>query len=177
MKKIFIIITLLISVITSTYVFAAPKCHPFIASLGGGYDFFASKRHIQNASVGYGIVGYNFTENWGIEGLAGMFTTYSRRASNYDQNIRGRLFAVDGVYRVTNIYHDCIEPFILAGVGATSLSESGPDANDEGNINAGVGVHIFANEIVALRLEARDFYTIVGGKNDVLLGGGVSFFI
>jgi hypothetical protein len=38
-------------------------------------------------------------------------------------------------------------------------------------------MHIFANDVIALRLEARDFYTITGGKNDFMVAGGVSFFI
>jgi OOP family OmpA-OmpF porin len=174
-----ILLALFVSLLTLLPLSSIAACqgHSVIVSLEGGAEYFSSKRHLQNTGIGYGIVGYNFTEHWGIEGLAGMFTSYSRRTSNYDQRINGKLFAVDGVYHFSPYYRNMIEPFVLAGVGATALSETGSDANDEGNINAGVGVHVYANPAVALRLEARDFYTIVGGKNDVLLGGGVSFFI
>ena len=141
------------------------------ATLGAGYEYFASKRHIDNTTVPFGIIGYNFTDHWGIEGLLGVInsTTYK---TNSKQHVHGGLFLVDGLYHFSNYKN--IEPFVLAGVGITGLDPNGEDARNEGNINAGAGVLWFANEMIALRLEARDIYTIVGGKNDVMLGGGVT---
>jgi len=176
MKKLLFLGVALITFTTATASYATTKANSVILSLDGGYEYFAPKRHLQNTAVGYGIVGYNFTNHWGIEGMAGTFTSYSRRNSNYDANIRGTIVAVDGVYHFTPCFQR-IEPFVLAGVGAMHLSNNGPDADNEGNINAGIGAHIFANEVVALRLEARDLYTIVGGKNDVILAVGVTAFL
>jgi len=161
--------------------YALSKANSIIISGMGGYEWFASKRNLENTGMGYLVAGYNFTDHWGIEGLAGMFTTYSQSAENYHQQIRGKQFAVDGVYHFSSytIARQLIEPFVLVGAGVNHYNNNndGYDPNSEGNINAGAGVHIFANNVVALRLEARDFYTITGGKNDFVLAGGVSFFI
>jgi OmpA-OmpF porin, OOP family len=167
----------LVALAVSAPSYAFSRANSVILSAVGGHEWFAPKRHLENTGVGYVLAGYNFTNHWGIEGLAGAFTSYSRREENYNQQIRGKQFAVDGVYHFTPYY--MIEPFVLAGVGVNHYNNNNNnnDPNSEGNINAGAGAHIFANNIVALRLEARDFYTITGGKNDFMLAGGVSFFI
>lgn len=144
-------------------------------TLGGGYEFFASKRQIDNTGVGLGIIGYDFTRHWGIEALLGTLKTHSRRTDDYNKAVSGTLFAVDGVYHFKS-YHNVLEPFLLAGVGVTGLSPNGTDPHNEGNINAGVGAQYFFGRAVAVRAEARDWYTIDGGKNDVILDAGVTFF-
>lgn len=174
-----LITALLFLPLSATY--ALSKSSSVVLSGMGGYEWFSSKRNLENTGIGYVLAGYNFTDHWGIEGLAGMFTSYSRREANYDQRINGKQFAVDGVYHFSayNIARQLIEPFVLLGAGVNHYNNNnnGSDPNSEGNINAGAGVHIFANDIVAVRLEARDFYTITGGVNDFMLAGGVSFFI
>ncbi len=144
-------------------------------SVGGGYDYFSSTRRIENAGVGFGTVGYNFTDNWGIEGLLGFFNSTSRYAYNFGKNVDGTMFAFDAVYHFTPF--KCIQTYVLAGPGIMGFNPNGSSAHNAGNINAAVGAQIFANEIVALRLEARDFYTFTGGKNDVFLSAGVAFMI
>lgn len=142
-------------------------------TLGGGYYHFAPKRHVGNTGVKFGELAYDFNEHWGIEGLLGFFVTDSHRSQDYGTSVNGTLFAIDGVYHFSP-YHN-FEPYLLAGPGAVSMHPNGNDANTEGNVNAGAGVQYFFSSSVALRLEARDFYTIVGGKNDYFLNGGVSF--
>jgi len=156
---------------SSVYAGNAPCRATF--TLGTGYEYFASKRHIDNTDVQFGELGYDFTNHWGIEGFLGFFTTNSRLAIDADKEVNGTLFAIDAVYHFAP-YH-CIEPYILAGPGASSFNPNGTDANTEGNINGAVGAQIFISPCIAFRLEVRDFYTIVGGKNDVLANGGVSF--
>lgn len=176
MKRILMNVGCLISfAFISSNVFAMTRANTATFTLGGDYMFFANKRHIDNTAVPYGILGYNFTEHWGIEGLLGVINTNSQKNINGNKNehVHGGLFLVDGLYHFTAYKN--IEPFVLAGVGITGLDPNGEDARNEGNINAGAGVLWFANEIVALRLEVRDIFTIVGGKNDVMLGGGVTF--
>ena len=50
---------------------------------------------------------------------------------------------------------------------------------NEGNSNAALGAQFFVNKVVALRVEARDldFYTLVGGKNNMFLDTGVIFLL
>ena len=148
-------------------------------TFGGGYEYFASKRRMENTGLGFFALGYDFTEHWGLEGfLAGFRTNFQRNVGD-NSRIGGTLFAVDGIYHFNP---DCLlppsytlQPYLLAGFGVTGLNPNRTDANNEGNINAGLGLALSLHHAVALRLEARDFYTIVGGKNDVIVDGGISF--
>ena len=165
----------LLSVMTCQTAFAFNKPGDISITLGGGYDYLSDKRQMENTGIPFGIIGYNFTDHWGIEGLLGFFHTDSRRPVNYGKDVSGTMFAVDAVYHFSP--YKMIQPYVLAGPGAMGFNPNGTSANNEGNINAAVGVQIFATEGVALRLEVRDFYTFVGAKNDVFLSGGVSFLI
>jgi len=154
-------------------VYAATCANSVSLTLGGGYEFFATKRQLRNTGIPLGMVGYNFTDKWGIEGLLSVFTTKSRNPDNHSRQVNGSLFLIDGLYHFSSF--PVIEPYLLAGVGVTGLNPNGNDANNEGNVNAGAGLAWFATKAVALRVEARDLYTIVGGKNDVLIDAGVMF--
>lgn len=172
MKKILTHVCLgLASIVCFSSGYAATRANTMTVTLGGGYEYFASKRHIDNTAVPFGILGYNFTDHWGIEGLLGVINSNTFK-TNTKQHVHGGLFLVDGLYHFSDYKN--VEPFVLAGVGITGLDPNGEDARNEGNINAGAGVLWFANEMIALRLEVRDIYTINGGKNDVMLGGGVT---
>ena len=139
----------------------------------GGEFFFAQKRNIENTGLAMLILGYNFTDNWGIEGLVGGFTTTFKDSVHDNREISGTLVSIDGVYHFSP-YHN-VQPYVLAGVGVLGLNPNRYSANNEGNINAGVGAEFFVHPAVAFRLEGRDFYTWVGGKNDLMLDGGVTF--
>lgn len=142
-------------------------------TLGDGYYHFASKRHIDNTSVAFGALAYNLTTRWAIEGLLGFFTTDSHLAVDNGKEINGTMFSMDVIYRLSP--YRCMEPYVFAGPGAIGMNPNGTDANTQGNMNGGIGAQFFFSKTVALRLEARDVYTFVGGKNDYFLNGGVSF--
>ncbi len=142
-------------------------------TLGSGYERFSLKRRIDNTSVPFVALGFNFTDQLALEALLGGFTTTSNRPEDNGSQVRGTLFALDGMYRFAAM-HD-FQPYVMAGPGATAMDPNGYDANVQGNINAGVGVQYFFYKSIALRVEVRDFYTFVGGKNDVYLDGGLSF--
>lgn len=140
-------------------------------TLGGGGIIFASKRQIDNAGIAFAALAYNLTDNWAVEALLGGFNTSLNNSDN--RTVNGTLFALDALYRF--IPQHALSPYVLAGVGVFGMNPNGTDANNEGNINIGVGAQYFVHPAVALRLEARDFYTLIGGKNDVMIDGGVSF--
>lgn len=165
----------LISLMTSSSAYAFNNAGTVTLSAAGGYDYFSGKRKVENTGVGFGIVGYNFTDNWGIEGLFGLFNTNSRNVATYNQDVKGKIFAFDVAYHFSP--YKQLQPFIIAGPGILGFTPNGPDADYSGNLNAGVGADLFFGNYIALRAEARDFYTFIGGKNDVMLDGGVTFFI
>lgn len=175
----------ILSITTSTQAYAQAMCcstgcgssraGTATFTLGSGYAFFSPKRHLENTDIPFVAAGYNFTNQWGIEGYLGIFNTTFKKSVIDRRQVKGTLFAVDGVYHFSP--YQFIEPFILAGVGITGLNPNGTDAYNQGNVNVGLGTNIFINKVVAFRLEARDFYATVSRKNDVLLNGGVSFFL
>jgi len=165
----------LISMVSTSSSFAGNRPGALTATLAGGYEYFASKRQIDNKGVGTVMLGYDFTDNWGIEGLLSGFHTKFKNSVNDNRQINGTLFSINGVYHF--FPESVIEPYLLAGAGITGMNPSRTDANNEGNINAAVGAQWFILKSVALRIEARDLYTWVGGKNDVLLNAGISVLI
>lgn len=158
------------SILTPSY--AGNQAGTISITAGEGYEFFASKRRLKNTNMPFIALGYGLTQHWGIEAALGFFNTKFDRSTHEYRSVDGSLFTLDGIYHFYP--QQGIEPFAELGVGVTSLNPNRYDANNEGNINAGVGVQLFANEIVALRVEARDLYTWVGGKNDVVLNAGVT---
>jgi OOP family OmpA-OmpF porin len=173
MKKRYQLLAVCVSFITSCSLgFAGNRPNTATFTLGDGYYRFSKKRHVDNIGIGFGEAGYNFTEHWGVEGLLGFFSTTSRQPENDNQNVRGTLFAFNAVYHFSAFHF--LEPYILAGPGVLSMNPNGNEANTQGNVNAGIGTQIFLSPQIALRFEARDFYTITGGYTDVFLNGGVS---
>ncbi|HTM63353.1 MAG TPA: porin family protein [Gammaproteobacteria bacterium] len=144
-------------------------------NIGAGYDYFSDKRRIENSGIPFGIIGYNLTDNWGVEGLLGFFHTRSHYPVTYNKDVSGTMFAVNAVYHFTP--YQFIQPYLLAGPGVMGLNPNGTDANNEGNINAAAGAQLFINDNIAFRFEARDLYTFVGGKNDVFVSGGLTYLI
>ncbi len=174
MKKIqsFALVCVGLISIASSSSFAVNRPGALTVTLAGGYEYFASKRLIQNTGLGILMLGYDFTDHWGIEGLLGGFRNRFKSSAHDDRQINGTVFAIDGVYHFTQ--SSMVQPYVLAGAGVTGMNPSRENANNEGNINAAVGLQLFVHKSVAFRVEARDLYTMVGGKNDVLLSGGVS---
>jgi OOP family OmpA-OmpF porin len=174
MKKISSLILVcagLISLVSSA-AYAGNRPGALTLTIGGGQEYFSSKRHLDNTGVGLLEVAYDLTDHWGIEGLLGKLHTNFKGSINDDRHVNGTLFAVNGVYHFNT--DRMFEPYVLAGAGITELNPNRFDAHDEGNVNAAVGAQIFVHKSIAFRVEARDLYTFVGGKNDVLLNGGVS---
>lgn len=159
-----------------TTTFAGNRANTATLTLGAGYEYFNSKRRIDNTSMPMIMLGYNFTQHWGAEALLGIFNTNFKPSANDQRQINGTLFALDAMYHF-NPYKDMLEPFVLAGAGATGLNPNRQDGHNEGNVNVGVGTQIFFDKSIGFRIEARDFYTLVGGKNDVVLDAGVTFLL
>ena len=173
MNKSLKLATLTLAMIIATPTFAFNKAGTIPLTFAGGYDFFSSKRRVDNSGVGLAALGYNFTDHWGIEGLIGYFNTKSKYPATYDENVKGSMYAVNGVYHFSP--YRSLQPYVLAGPGVMGFNPNGTDANNEGNFNAAVGADLFFTDRVALRAEVRDFYTFTGGKNDVFVSGGVVF--
>lgn len=151
---------------------AGIKAEQVTLTLAGGEEFFATKRNLQNTGVNIFAISYQFTQNWGIQGAFGLFTTKYKPSENFDKQVNGRLYFIDGTYHF--MPEKTFSPYVLAGVGVSDINSSQFDATYQANVNAGIGVQYFPDEIVSFHIEARDLYTISGGKNDVIVAGGVN---
>lgn len=172
MKKIALALIIFLTTFSCFSALAGSRPGLLALTFGAGEDYFASKRHMRDTGAGFGALSYNITREWGIEGMVGFLHTRFNSSIVDDRQINGSLFALDGVYHYP--LNELVEPYVLAGAGITTLNPNRNDAVNEGNINAGLGLEYFIHKSIAFRVEARDFYVIDGGKNDVMLDGGVS---
>lgn len=159
----------------SSSVWAANQAGQWVFGVGGGAGLFSQRHHIDNTGITDISLAYNFTDQWGFQGLFGVFSTNSTRVSNDNEHVSGNLYAFDVVYHTAP--RGNTQPYFAAGPSVVGLNPNAPDANDEGGINGAVGLQWFASTRVALSLEMRDFYTITGGKNDVFPNASVNFLI
>lgn len=173
-NRIFITLFLLLSL--GNIATAASRGHTFTFTGGVAFESFSSKRDINNRGFPIGALGYNFDCHWGAEAMLGTFHTRFFDSANYDNRmVSGTLFMLDALYHITSPTN--VEPFLIAGLGIMGLDPNRFDAKNEANFNFGLGALIFADPVVALRLEVRDIYTFIGGKNDVFFAGGVTFLL
>src|SRR4029078_1601106 len=114
-----------------------------------GYYFFDSKRQINNYGLPFGIVGFNMSEQWGIEAMLGGFVTTFKSSAHDDREINATLFTIDVLYRFGD--YCFFEPYVFAGAGILGLSHNLYSANNQGNINAGVGAQYFIADSLAFR--------------------------
>lgn len=140
---------------------------------GVTYNIFADKRNLTNTFILPTVaLAYNFDEYWGLEGLYGRLNT-SYDAANVSGSTNGNVYTVDALYHFAP--RGRFEPYAIGGLGITYLNPNGNSANSQANLNAGLGAQLFFDDSIALRGEARDLYTMSGGKNDVMLSVGISF--
>lgn len=171
-RKIFIALTGITSILAMNVASAGNQAGSTTLTLSDAYYAFAQKRHLNNTSMPNASIAYNFTPSWAIEGSVGVLNP-NQKSGYSGLKYHGFLYTVDGLYRFTPC--GLFEPYALAGVGILGLKPSGTDSTWLANINAGVGTQFFVDNSIALRVEAKDIYTMSGGKNDVMVNFGVSF--
>lgn len=174
LKSVFLACLSTVALVGSSLVLAGNRPGVVTFSVGDAYYHFASKRNLQNIWMPNAAIAYNFDNHWAIEAGAGVLNTYARPPLVPTvTKSHGFLYTVDGLYRFNPCWR--FEPYVSAGVGVLSLRPYGTDAEHQGNINAGLGTQFFASPIIAFRAEARDLYTITGGRNDFMINVGMSF--
>ena len=130
----------------------------------GGYNFFQNKQNLKDRPEFGGRLGYNFTKNWGIEGVAEFIKT-----GVDDKNISGVKEGqfgspMDGVniafYHLDAVYHFMpdgkFNPFVVAGFGGAHYSPKISD-HDMAAFNVGLGAKYWVTDRVALRGDLRDY--------------------
>lgn len=121
---------------------------------------------------GYALaLGYRFTPAFGLEVNYGRSESETDIAPSFD--VRNNRLSLDGYYKFNA--ESKFSPFLLAGVGQTSLKTPGADTVDETLVEAGFGAFYHFNQNVALRAEVRDVHNVEGDLDDQLVMLGIEF--
>jgi OOP family OmpA-OmpF porin len=150
---------------------------PFI-----GYNFFESRQNLEDSPVYGGRLGYNFTRNFGIEGV-GEFTRSKVDDQSASYTEEGQFTSpIDKVkitrYHLDLLYHFMPEkkfnPFIAGGYGFAHYSPK-INSRDMAIYNLGVGAKYWLADDVALRVDLRDHLLYDESIHDLQATVGIVF--
>jgi len=148
-----------------------------------GYNFFQERQNLENSPVFGGRIGYNITNQFGIEGT-GQFTRSSvddkSKAFTREGQFTSPTDDVDiSMYHLDLLYHFMpdgkFNPFVTAGYGIANYS---PKVNHNGVmsiIDFGVGAKYWVAENVALRVDVRDNLVVDDAIHNIETTAGVVF--
>ena len=142
-----------------------------VSPMIGGHTFEGNLSLENSTFLGIGL-GYNLTENWGIEGV------YTRTDADADDNsttdTRVETYHIDALYHFWS--DKKLVPYFVAGIGGI---HSSPDVGSSDNhllFNYGVGVKYFIVEnLVALRADVRHLLDFPHPDNSLQYSVGLTF--
>lgn len=127
-----------------------------------GYYIFEGNQHLDDAPS-YGLAaGYNFTERWGIEGLAAYIKSDANGALKTADNVDMYQVSLNALYHFQPNRE--LVPYVAAGIGWMGF-HPGEDKNGNGGseeralFNYGVGLKYFLTDDIALRADVRHILT------------------
>ncbi|MEI6306226.1 MAG: outer membrane beta-barrel domain-containing protein, partial [Deltaproteobacteria bacterium] len=158
MKNKFIFIIAAGLIVLAANAFAAVKEGEIsLSPLIGGYTF-DSKQHLKTNMIYGGRVGYNITNNFGVEGLLDYVKTESKQGLGDFKAYR---------YGGELLYHffpeKVLVPYIAAGGGGITL-KSDDSRQSKGMFDYGVGLKYFVADWFALRGDVRHILTAADGS-------------
>ncbi len=179
--KILTMFALIVMMVAPSLALAQVKADSIHLSIMPGGLFPDSDLNIDDG-MQYSLgLGYNFTENWGLEVLGSM-----AHSLDMDKDF-GRGDSDVSHLRANAVYHfgnnNAFVPYMTAGLGGfwASYDRDNRANNDDDDYNAfaanaGVGFKYFFNETVALRVEANNVHAFKdGGSDNLALNGGLTF--
>ncbi|MGK2906063.1 MAG: outer membrane beta-barrel domain-containing protein [Desulfuromonadales bacterium] len=117
-----------------------------------GYYFFDGKQDFKDSPT-YGLaVGYNLTERWGVEGVAG----YSKSDLQHGNDADIYNYHIDALYHFRP--NTKLVPYVAAGVGAQFIHGLGDWSDENAAVNFGGGLKYFLTDDIALRADVRDIF-------------------
>ena len=146
-----------------------------------GYNFYDNQHNIKDRPVFGGRIGYNFTENFGLE-ATGEFAKTRVDDKNKPWTEQGQFTGSDDVkiisYHLDLVYHflpeEKLNPFVTAGYGASHYN---PEINSKNMrlMNVGVGAKYWVAENIALRVDLSDKVTFDEHLHNLSATAGVVF--
>jgi OmpA-OmpF porin, OOP family len=142
-----------------------------ITPFAGGY-FFERNENLKNAAIGGLRAGYNFTENWGMEGFVSFLKTEIQDVSGEpSQNVYG--CGIEGLYHF--MPEGRFVPFIALGAGGTHYGYPEAYRLNKVTVDYGAGLKIFITDDVAVRADVRHVLPFNDRYNDFLCTLGITF--
>jgi OOP family OmpA-OmpF porin len=174
MKKsvIFTTVLLLLTIVAAAQ--AEVKAGSFsVTPFVGGY-LFEGNQDLKHEPV-YGLRGgYNFTKNWGVEGVFDFVTTeYQAQAGNPNVKIYG--FGIEGLYHF--MPGSRLVPFLAIGTGGKRFNGSeGLKDRDRLFVDYGAGLKYFLTDNLAIRADVRHVILPLHDQyNNLLYTVGLNF--
>ena len=142
-----------------------------VSPMLGGHTFEGNLSLDTSAFWGIGL-GYNLTENWGIEGVYTRTDADAEDVSTTDTKVE--------TYRLDVLYHFMPDqkfvPYIAAGLGAIYSSPDVGADRDHLLFNYGVGVKYFIlDDLIALRADVRHLVDFPEPDNSLQYSAGLTF--
>lgn len=168
---------LLLSLSSSAFAGGVYQPGEFYFAPGVAYYHFSEKRDLQNAAMANITAGIVLSSQFSLEAFYGQAATDSSPASDND-GTRFYSYGLNGVYHFKADDEAGFHPYILAGLNISNQDDD--TASSEGNstllgVTAGAGIEYFVNPNISLFSDARNIYTLSGGKDDVMLNVGIKF--
>jgi outer membrane beta-barrel protein len=143
----------------------------------GGYTFDHDQSY-QNLEIApiYGMrLGYNFDQNWGVEGRFGYVLAESRGAKFQEADVYS--YGIDALFN-WNVTPNFV-PFLAAGMGGIhhNYPASGFGYYPEYTANYGLGIKYFVADNVALRADVRHVILPDDRLQNIEYTAGVTFLI
>jgi OOP family OmpA-OmpF porin len=127
---------------------------------------------------GYALsLGYRFTPAWGLELHYGRTETDTEilpaLGFTSSAEVRNSRLSLDGYYAFNT--DAAFSPYVLLGVGQNRLKADGVESIDDTLVNAAFGAFYRFNDMVALRMEARNVHNVDADLDDQVALLGVEF--
>ena len=137
-----------------------------------GEHVFEGNQSLDSSSF-WGIgLGYNFTENWGIEGFYTKADADAEDASTSDTKVE--------TYHLDALYHfradKKLVPYLVVGMGAINSSPDHGSDREHFLFNYGAGIKYFVlDDLIALRAEVRHLVDFPEPYNNLQYSAGLTF--
>jgi len=157
MKKYYFCMAFLLSLMLTTTCFAGERAGAFsISPFAGGYTF-DGVQHLKTAPL-YGLrLGYDLTDNLGIEGVGDYLSTKGTRTNT---SINALSYRLDVLYNF--MPEGRLVPYLAAGGGGITAGHGSSfragGRNTDATANVGGGLKYFLADSVALRGDARQLF-------------------
>ncbi|MDA8124261.1 MAG: OmpA family protein [Deltaproteobacteria bacterium] len=173
MKKSVLSIAMLLLLATATAAGAEVKAGSYsVTPFVGGY-LFEGNQDLKHAPV-YGLRGgYNFTPNWGVEGVFDYVATKDKVLAG-EPRVDAYGLGIEGLYHF--MPQSRLVPFVALGTGWQRLS--GSDGFNDRNrlfVDYGAGLKYFLTDALALRADVRHVLPFNDHNGDLLYTVGLNF--